>query len=329
MSFHRVTVFGGSGFIGRYVVERLADRDAVIAVAVRDPEAAKSLRVAGQVGQISPIAANIRDPESIRAAVAGADSVVNLCGVLAESGRQTFQAVHVDGAANIARAAAAAGAERLIHVSAIGAGDSATSKYARSKAAGERAVREAFPGATILRPSVVFGPEDSFFNLFAGISRATPALPLFGGGTTKFQPVYVCDVAAAIVAALDDDSAHGQVYELGGPEMYTFRELMQKMLQVIRRRRLLVPLPYLVGDIQATIMDIQWAVLRFFFGGLVPNPPLTRDMMRQLRVDNVVAPGARTLADLGVVPTSLNAVLPAYLARYRRGGRFGLQALTQ
>jgi NADH dehydrogenase len=317
MSVRRITVFGGSGFIGRYVVERLADTGAVIVVAVRDPEAAKNLRVFGQVGQVTPVACNIRDPESVRAVVAGSDCVVNLCGILAESGRQTFQAVHVDGPANIASAATAANVRRLVHISAIGAADNASSKYARSKGAGERAVREAFAAATILRPSIVFGPEDRFFNLFAGIARLTPALPLFGGGATRFQPVYVCDVAAAIVAALDDPATAGQTYELGGPEVCTFREMMQKMLGVIRRRRLLVSLPYCVGDIEATFL------------GLLPNLPLTRDMMRQLRVDNVVAPGAKTLADLGIAPTGMISVLPTYLARYRRGGRFGRQALAQ
>lgn len=317
MAVRRITVFGGSGFIGRYVVERLADRGAVVVVAVRDPEGAKHLRVFGNVGQVTPVACNIRDAASVRAAVAGADAVVNLCGILAGSGRQTFQSVHVDGAANIARAAAAAGVERLVHLSAIGASDSARSAYARSKAAGERAVCEAFPQATILRPSVVFGPEDRFFNLFAGLARLSPVLPLFGGGTTRFQPVYVCDVAEAVVRVLDDATAAGRTYELGGPAVYTFRELMETLLAVIRRRRLLLPLPYVVGDIKAAVL------------GLAPRPLLTRDMMRQMRVDNVVASGARTLADLGVTPTGLDAALPSYLARYRRGGRFGRQALAQ
>jgi len=317
MRIRRVTVFGGSGFLGRYVVERLADIDALVAVAVRDTEGAKDLRVAGQVGQVAPIGCNIRDPQSVAAALAGSDAVVNLCGILAESGRQTFQAVHVDGAESIAKAAAAAGVKHLVHVSAIGASEASKSKYARSKAAGEKAVRAAFPGATILRPSVVFGPEDNFFNLFAGVTRISPMLPLFGGGTTRFQPVYVGDVAAAAIAALTDDAARGQTYELGGPEVCSFRELMQKMLDVTRRKRCLVSLPYIVGDIEATFL------------GLLPAPVLTRDMMRQLRIDNVVSPGAKTLADLGVSPTGMDAVLPTYLARYRRGGRFGLHAQAQ
>jgi len=314
MSVPRITVFGGSGFIGRYVVERLADLGAVVIVAVRDPEAAKALRVFGQVGQVTPLACNIRDAESVRRAVAGVDCVINLCGILSESGHQTFQSVHVDGAAIVARAAAEAGVPRLVQISAIGANPDSPSKYARSKAAGERAVREAFPAATILRPSVVFGPEDGFFNLFAGMTRLTPALPLFGGGTTRFQPVYVCDVAAAVVAAYSDPATAGQTYELGGPETLTFADMMRRMLAVIGRRRMLVPLPYCVGDIQS------------LFLGLLPNPPLTRDMMRQLRIDNVVAPGAKTLADLGLVPTVLDTILPSYLARYRRGGRIGRQA---
>lgn len=329
MGVRRVTVFGGSGFIGRYVVERLADRGDIVVVAVRDPEAAKNLRVFGQVGQVTPVGCNIRDPESVRTVVSGSDCIVNLCGILAESGRQTFHSVHVDGAAGIAGAAAAAGVSRLVHMSAIGASANARSKYARSKAAGERAAREAFPAATILRPSIVFGPEDGFFNLFAGISRLVPVLPLFGGGVTRFQPVYVCDVADAVVAALDVSATAGETYELGGPDICTFRELMQRMLGVIRRRRLLISLPYVVGDLQATLFDINWAVLRALFGGLVPNPPLTRDMMRQLREDNIVGSGAKTLADLGVTPASLDAILPGYLARYRRGGRFGRQALAQ
>lgn len=329
MGVRRVTVFGGSGFIGRYVVERLADRGDMVVVAVRDPEAAKNLRVFGQVGQVTPLACNIADPQSVAAAVAGADCVINLCGVLAERGRQTFQAMHVDGAANVARAAAAAGVKRLVQISAIGASENSRSKYARSKATGERAVRDAFPGATILRPSVVFGPEDGFFNLFAGIARIAPALPLYGGGRTRFQPVYVCDVANAIVSALESDASLGRTYELGGPEICTFRELMQKMLGVIRRRRLLVPLPYVAGDLLGLLIDINWAVLTALFGALVPNPPLTRDMMRQLRVDNIVGPGVGTLADLGVAPTAMDTVLPSYLARYRRGGRFGRHALAQ
>jgi uncharacterized protein YbjT (DUF2867 family) len=329
MGVRRVTVFGGSGFIGRYVVERLANRGDLVVVAVRDPEGAKNLRVFGNVGQVTPVACNIVDPQSVAAIVAGSDCVVNLCGILSERGPQTFQSVHVDGAMTVARAAAAAGVKRLVQVSAIGASESSRSKYARSKAAGERAVRDAFPAATVLRPSVVFGPEDGFFNLFAGLARIAPALPLYGGGRTRFQPVYACDVAEAVVAALETDAAAGQTYELGGPEICTFRELMQKMLATIRRRRLLVSLPYFAGDVLGTLIDIKWAVLTALFGGMVPNPPLTRDMMRQLRADNVVGAGVKTLADLGIAPTAMDTVLPSYLSRYRRGGRFGRHALVQ
>ncbi|MEK9660844.1 MAG: complex I NDUFA9 subunit family protein, partial [Alphaproteobacteria bacterium] len=309
MGVRRVTVFGGSGFIGRYVVERLANRGDLVVVAVRDPEGAKNLRVFGNVGQVTPVACNIVDPQSVAAIVAGSDCVVNLCGILSERGPQTFQSVHVDGAMTVARAAAAAGVKRLVQVSAIGASESSRSKYARSKAAGERAVRDAFPAATVLRPSVVFGPEDGFFNLFAGLARIAPALPLYGGGRTRFQPVYACDVAEAVVAALETDAAAGLTYELGGPEICTFRELMQKMLATIRRRRLLVSLPYFAGDVLGTLIDIKWAVLTALFGGMVPNPPLTRDMMRQLRADNVVGAGGKTLAVLGIAPTAMAPVL--------------------
>lgn len=311
MGQQRVTVFGGSGFIGRYVVERLADQDAVVTVAVRDPEKAKFLRPLGQVGQIAPVAVNIRDTMAVAEALAGADAVINLVGILYEHGRQTFKAVHADAPAAIARAAAAAGVARLVHLSAIGASSTAASEYQRSKAAGEDAVREHFPSATILRPSVVFGPEDGFFNLFGALTRMLPALPLYGGGKTRFQPVYVGDVAAAVVNALADPATAGKTYELGGPSIYTFAELMTIVLAQTGRRRLLVPVPFCVGEIQGTIL------------GLLPKPPLTRDQIISLKSDNVVGDGALTLADLGLQPTALEAIVPTYLRRYRRGGRLG------
>ncbi len=316
MELDQVTVFGGSGFLGRYVVERLADRDIVVRVGVRDPEAAKHLKPLGQVGQVNPFACNIRDEASVRAAVEGADAVINLVGILAERGRQTFKALHVDAAGAIARAAADAGCESLVQVSAIGAAPSALSEYSRSKAAGEAAVREAFPAATIVRPSVIFGPEDGFFNLFGGLARVAPALPLYGGGKTRFQPVYVADVADAVVAALGNSGAAGRTYELGGPRVYTFAELMELMLAEVRRNRFLVPLPFFVGDIQA------------FFMEFLPNPPVTRDSMKSLREDNVVAEDALTLADLGIVPTPAEAILPTYLHRYRKGGRLGRASIA-
>ncbi len=311
MEQQRVTVFGGSGFIGRYVVERLADQGAVVTVAVRDPEKAKFLRPLGQVGQVTPIAVNVRDAAAVARAVDGADAVVNLVGILFKRGRQNFAAVHVDAPAMIARACAEAGVKRLVHVSAIGARTTAWSEYHRSKGAGEEALREHFPGATILRPSIVFGPEDGFFNLFGALARVLPALPLYGGGKTRFQPVYVGDVAAAIVNALGNPDAVGKTYELGGPSVYTFAELMEIVLAETRRHRLLVPIPFAVGQVQAAFL------------GLLPKPPLTRDQLISLKTDSVVSEEALTLADLGVQATALEAIVPTYLQRYRRGGRLG------
>lgn len=311
MEQQRVTVFGGSGFIGRYVVERLADQGAVITVAVRDPEKAKFLRPLGQVGQITPLAVNVRDAAAVARAVDGADAVINLVGILFKRGRQNFTALHVNAPATIARACTEAGVKRLAHVSAIGARTTAWSEYHRSKGAGEEALREHFPGATILRPSIVFGPEDGFFNLFGALARVLPVLPLYGGGKTRFQPVYVGDVAGAIVNALSDPGTVGKNYELGGPSIYTFAELMEIVLEETRRDRLLVPIPFAVGQVQATIL------------GLLPKPPLTRDQLISLKSDSVVSDGALTLADLGVQATALEAIVPTYLRRYRRGGRLG------
>jgi NADH dehydrogenase len=316
MKFRRITVFGGSGFLGRYVVERLADRGVVVQVAVRDPEAAKHLKTLGQVSQVTPVACDIKDEATVRRLVAGSDAVINLVGILAERKKQTFGALHVDAADAVARAAADAGCTALVHVSAIGASETALSEYSRSKAAGEAAVRGAFPAATIIRPSVIFGQEDGFFNLFGGMARMLPALPLFGGGKTRFQPVYVADVADAIVAALYEDDATGQTYELGGPEVATYAELMDILLHEVRRKRFLVPVPFFIGDIQAT------------FAGLLPNPPVTRDSMKSLREDNVVSDDANTLADLGVQATAMQTILPTYLHRYRKGGRIGRASMS-
>lgn len=316
MNLQRVTVFGGSGFLGRYVVERLADRGVVVQVAVRDPEAAKHLKTLGQVSQVTPIACDIKDEDAVRRAVAGSDAVISLVGILAERGAQTFKAVHVDAPASIARAATEEGCKALVHVSAIGAAKTALSEYSRSKAAGEAAIRDAFPGAVILRPSVIFGREDGFFNLFGGMARMLPALPLFGGGKTRFQPVYVADVADAVVATLFDENVAGQTYELGGPRVYTFRELMELLLREIRRDRFLVPIPFAIGDIQAALL------------GILPNPPVTRDSMKSLREDNVVADDAQTLSDLGIQPTSAESILPTYVHRYRKGGRIGRTSIS-
>ncbi|MEK9796115.1 MAG: complex I NDUFA9 subunit family protein [Alphaproteobacteria bacterium] len=316
MDLRQVTVFGGSGFLGRYVIERLADRDVIVRAGVRDPEAAKHLKPLGQVGQVNVFPCDIRDEDEVRRAVVGADAVINLVGILAQRGRQTFKAIHVDAPETMVRAAAEAGCKAMVHVSAIGASRMAMSEYGRSKAAGEQAVRDAFPAATIVRPSVIFGPEDEFFNLFGGLARFAPALPLYGGGKTRFQPVYVADVADAIVAALFDSAAAGKTYELGGPREYTFAELMEYLLTEIRRKRALVSLPFFMGDIQA------------FFSEFLPNPPVTRDAMKSLREDNVVASDALTLKDLGVEPTAMELIVPTYVHRYRRGGRLGRASMA-
>ena len=308
MELRNVTVFGGSGFLGRYIVQRLAHRGVRVRVATREPESARFLQPLGVVGQVMPVQANLRHEGSVRRAVAGADAVVNCVGVLFERGRQGFGALHVNGARRVALAAAEAGVSRLLHVSALGADPESPSAYSRSKAAGETAVRDAFPGAAILRPSVVFGPEDDFFNRFGALARILPALPLIGGGGTRFQPVYVGDVADAAAKLLADPSASG-VWELGGPRVYTFKELMQLVLHETGRRRLLLPLPFGLAKLQAMFLQF------------LPNPPLTPDQVELLRRDNVVSDGARTLADLGLAATPAEAIVPTYLARYRRGGK--------
>jgi len=305
-----VTVFGGSGFLGRHVVRALAKSHYRIRAAVRRPELAGHLQPLGRVGQIHAVQANVRHAASVEAAVRDADIVINLVGILYERGGQRFQAIHAEAPAHIARAARAGGAECLVQVSAIGADPQSSSAYARSKAAGEAAVRDLFPAATILRPGIMFGPEDHFFNRFATLARFSPALPLIGGGHTKFQPVYVGDVAAAIMAALMQPQAKGKLYELGGPRIYSFRDLMQLMLREIGRRRLLVNLPFGLAKFEAAFLE------------LLPVPPLTRDQVELLKRDNVVAPGALSLADLGIQPTAVEAILPTYLDRFRAGGRF-------
>ncbi len=303
-----VTVFGGTGFVGRYVVQALARTGAEVRVAARRPDDALRLTPVGDVGQVIPFAANIRDDASVADAVKGADAVVNLAGLLFESGRQTFEAIHVEGAARIASAAANAGAGRLVHLSALGADATSQAAYGRSKARGEAAVRTAFPDAAIMRPSLVFGPEDEFFNKFAGLTRLTPVLPLIGGGRTLFQPVYVGDVAQAIAAALGDPSTQAETYELGGPSIYSFQQLLAMMLDEIRRPRLLVPVPFWAAAAEAWFLEFM------------PAPLLTRDQVRMLKTDNVVSADAHGLADLGIAPTAIEIILPTYLARHRRGG---------
>lgn len=303
------TIFGGTGFIGRHLVRRLAERGARMRVISRNPASrGRHLQPLGSVGQIVLQAADLRDEADLRRVLAGAAGVINLIGILHESGRRRFSEVHGALPGRIAAAAAAEGVERLVQISAIGADPNSASSYARSKAEGERRTREAFPDATILRPSIVIGPEDGFFNRFASMAQLLPALPLIGGGETRFQPVYVGDVAQAIVAALERDDAKGRIYELGGPGVYTFAELMRYMLNVLNRRRLLVPLPFGVARLQARFLEV------------LPEPPLTRDQVELLKVDNVVASDALGLEALGITPTPIELIVPQYLARYRAAG---------
>lgn len=328
MTTQLVTVFGGSGFIGRHLVGRLAATGAHVRVAVRNPDAALFLKPMGSVGQITPVQANVRFAASVSAALDGADAVVNLVGILNETRRQRFMAVHRDGAAQIAQAAAQAGVKRFVHVSALGASTQSPSQYARTKALGEEAATEAFPLASILRPSVVFGPSDDFFNRFAALARVLPFMPVigcpfprivsgplgrFGEGGPKFQPVYVGDVADAVATCLAERRTQGQIYELGGPLQYSFKELMELVLRETGRRRMLVPVPYWLATLQA------------YFLGILPRPLLTRDQVALLRHDNVVSEGASTLKTLGIVPTAAEAILPTYLDRFRRGGRFTVE----
>lgn len=311
-----VTIFGGSGFVGRYIAWRMAKEGWRVRVAVRRPNEAIFVRSYGVVGQVEPILANIRDDASVAAAIAGADAVVNCVGVLTERGKNSFEAVQAEGAGRIARLAAEAGVGQLVHLSAIGADAGSNSAYARSKAEGEAAVIGHFPNAVILRPSVIFGPEDQFFNRFAKMTRLGPILPLVGGHS-RFQPVYVDDVAKAAVAGVLGQAAPG-VYELGGPDVETLHDLMVKMLHVIRRRRLIVNLPFWVGS----IMAFGFGAMQALTVGLIHNGVLTRDQLRQLRRDNVVSDGARTFADLGIEPTDMDAVLAEYMWVYRPGGQY-------
>ncbi|MCR6733588.1 MAG: complex I NDUFA9 subunit family protein [Afipia sp.] len=309
-----VTVFGGSGFLGRHVIRALAKRDYRIRVGVRRPDLAGHLQPLGKVGQIHAVQANLRYPASVQAAARGASVIVNLVGILAEGGAQTFDAVQAKGAETVARAASEIGA-RVVHVSAIGADANSTSRYARAKAAGEAAVLAAAPSATIMRPSVVFGPEDHFTNRFAGLARLSPVLPLIGGGLTKLQPVYAGDVATAIADAVDGKTKAGATYELGGPEVMTMREILEVILRVTERNCLLAPLPFALAKFKA-------AFLQFAPGDF----KLTPDQVELLRHDNVVSDAAKaaglTLEGLGITPDSLEAVTPSYLWRYRKTGQF-------
>src|SRR5262252_4779538 len=313
-----VTVFGGSGFLGRHVVRALAKRGYRVRVAVRRPDLAFYLQPAGRVGQIHAVQANLRHPGSVDAAVRDADAVVNLVGILIERARQRFDTVQAFGAEACALSAAAHGA-RLVHVSAIGADEQSPSHYARSKAMGEKLVRAAVPGAVILRPSIVFGPEDAFFNRFAAIARLAPALPLIGGGRTRLQPVFAGDVAAAVVAAIEGRATPGATYELGGPAVRSFKELMQYLLATIERRRLLLPIPFALAKFQAGILQ------------LLPKPLLTPDQVELLRGDVTVSDLAkregRTLEALGIAPVAMAAIVPSYLWRFRKAGQFNSTAV--
>lgn len=309
-----VTVFGGSGFVGRYVVRALAKEGWRIRVAVRRPDLVGHLQPMGGVGQIVPVQANVRHKESVAHALAHADVVVNLVGILAEGGKQTFAAVQSEGARNVAKAAKAAGVGRLVHVSAIGADPDGEAQYALTKADGEAAARAAFEDAAIVRPSIVFGPEDDFFNRFASMAKISPVLPLIGGGHTRFQPVYVGDVGEFVAAAVDGRIEGGRTYELGGPDVKTFRELMEMMTSITRQKRLFGSIPFGLASFQAKMLSV------------LPNAPLTEDQVELLKTDNVVSDEAeaegRTLAAAGIEPRSLAAILPTYLWTYRRGGQF-------
>jgi NADH dehydrogenase len=309
-----ITIIGGSGFVGRHIVRALARRGYRIRVACRRPDLAGHLQPLGNTGQIMAVQANVRYPASLAAACEGAFAVINLTGVLHSAGAQSFDAVHVFGAEASAKAAKAARARLFIQMSAIGADDKATSAYARSKAEGEARARGQFPGAIVLRPSIVFGPEDSFFNRFADLARFSPFLPLIGGGNTRFQPVFAGDVGEAVARLVDAGEADGRTYELGGPETFSFRDLMQFTLDTIGRKRLLLPLPWGIAKLQAAVM------------GLLPKPLLTLDQVELLRHDNVVSEEARreqrTLDGLGVTPQGIEGIVPGYLYRYRKAGQF-------
>jgi NADH dehydrogenase len=310
-----VTVFGGTGFVGRQVVRSLAKQGWRIRVAARNVGRGYRLRMLGDVGQIEVVQANIRDADSVGRALDGAEACVNLVGVLYESGRQGFATLHAEAAGAIAQAAAARGITRFVQMSAIGADAASPAKYARTKAAGEVAVRAVLPSAVILRPSIVFGAEDAFFNRFAGLTTFSPALPLIGGGHTRFQPVFVGDVAAAVAKVLGDPAAAGRTYELGGPTVYSFRDLLAFILRETGRLRLLVPVPWFAAKMLGAVGDLQAAV------PIIP-PQLTSDQVESLRIDNVVADGAAGLADLGIEPRAVEAIVPSYLYRYRKGGQY-------
>jgi len=320
-----VTVFGGSGFVGRHIVRALAKAGWRVRVATRRPDLAFFLQPGGKVGQIHAVQANIRFPESVAAAVQGADAVVNLVGILSESGSQTFSSIHAEGAGAVAKAAAEAGVRSFVQMSALGASDDTHSDYAQSKYAGEQAVLAAFPKAVILRPAVIFGPEDTFFNRFASLATVMPVLPLIGGGHGKLQPVFVSDVAEAVVKSLGED-AQGKIFELGGPEVVTLRGVMDYVCAVTGRGRLLVPLPFALASVLGFFSEIA---AKLSLGLIPPQFLITRDQVALLRHDNIVSDAAtaekRTLDGLGIAPSGYETVMPTYLSRFRRTGQFADQ----
>ena len=311
-----VTVFGGSGFVGAQAVRQLARAGWRIRVAVRNPNLAHAMRLHGDVGQIDIVQANVRNEASLRRALNGATASLNLVGVLRETGRQGFQAVHVMGARNVAAAARAEGVGRVVQMSALGADANSESKYARTKAEGEAAAREIYPDAVVVRPSVVFGAGDGFFNRFAAMAQTSPMLPLIGGGQTRFQPVFVGDVGLALARSVGNPEAVGQTYELGGPAAFSFRALMEMMLAEIGKRRFLVPIPFPVAEMMGKAGDLA---------GVFINPPITSDQVLLLKADNVVSGAYPGLAELGITATTLETVLSTYLYRYRKGGQYADQ----
>ncbi len=309
-----VTVFGGTGFVGRQIVQALARRGYRVRAAVRRPDLAGHLQPLGDVGQITAVQANLRYRWSVDRALEGADAIVNAVGILYEAGRQSFDAVQADGPRAIGEAARAAGIGNLVHISAIGADAKSDIAYRHSKGLGEAGILETVPDAVVMRPSIVFGPEDDFFNKFAGMAQLSPALPLIGGGGTKFQPVYVGNVAEAVAVAIEGGARPGTIYELGGPEVVTFRQCLERMLEETGRKRVLVPIPFGVAKIMGRVM------------GLLPKPLLTADQVRMLQSDTIVSEAAqadgRTLAGLGIAATAMDVILPTYLVRFREHGQF-------
>lgn len=317
MTIAQITVFGGSGFIGRHIVRRLAQRGLTVRAAVRRPELADFLKTMGDVGQVVPVQANIRHAGSVAAAVAGSQAVINATGIQVQRGRQSFEAVHVEGSRHVAEAAKNAGVERLIHISGLGAGreGEVETAFERSKIAAEKAVRKAFPLATILRPSVVFGPDDAFINNLAAMTRLLPFLPAIGGDHTRFQPVYVGDVAAAALACLEQPETSGGAYDLGGPKVYTMRQIAALILQSMGRPERIVNMPFSLARLLGLI------------GQFLPSPPLTFDQAVLLEKDSIVPAGRPGLAELGITPTTAEVVLPTYLDRFRVGGRYSTHAV--